>query len=146
MKTYTIAEISRRIDVPESTLRYRSKLFRKFIPTVGRGRRKRFEECSLGRLKQIDKYFSEGMNTDDIVITLEKSYGPEITLEDSRPKETKTITKKEVVKMQEKVDIEIIAPMLKIIENQEVLIRELRTQNRLLSAPKKRSLIYKIFG
>jgi DNA-binding transcriptional MerR regulator len=140
MKNYTIAEISRQTDIPESTLRYRTKLFKKYIPTIGKGRRRRFTSDSIERFKMIDDFFSEGIQTDDIVQELEKKYGPEVTLHSSK-------TKKEIIqKANSSIDIEMIGPILKVIENQEIIINELRVQNKMLQKPQKKSLLSKIFS
>jgi len=147
MKHLTIAEISRRTDIPESTLRYRSKLFKKYSPTVGRGRKKRFEECCVERFKLIDKLFTEGLKTEDISIDLEKKYGPEVILETSTLKGINkiSISKSSKQTKSSSIDIELLAPILKVIENQEIIINELRIQNKMLKAPKRKGVLSRIF-
>jgi len=141
MKHYTIAEISRQIDIPESTLRYRTKLFKKHIPTVNRGRRKRFKVEAIDRFKFIDKCFTDGMNTDDILDAIEIKFGHEVIMEDAKQKKSQSIAKKSSMK----IDLEIMTPILKVIENQEIIIRELRIQNKRLAAP-RRGFIKKLFS
>lgn len=62
----SIREISRRIDVPESTLRYYRKLFSAFIPTVGSGRRRRHPEAALGVFERISEAFAAGESREAI--------------------------------------------------------------------------------
>jgi len=141
MKKYTIAEISRQTDIPESTLRYRTKLFKKYIPTIGKGRRRKFDTPSVEIFRFIDTCFADGMQTDNIVLELEKKYGPEVIIEPTKTK--KSITKSNKKKLD--IEIEIMTPILKVIENQEIIIHELRVQNKMLKAPKKTGVFRKLF-
>jgi len=131
MEKLSIAEISRKTNIPESTLRYRTKLFRKFLIIFGKGRKKKFAKESLDRFQYINNCFEEGLSTDSIVTNLEKKYGQEAIVEES-----KTGLRK-IKNTGSKIDFEIMAPMIKIIENQEIIITELRTQNRMLKEPKQ---------
>lgn len=160
-RLYTIASISRSLSIPESTLRYRAKLFRDFLPTKGTGRRRRFSELCMERFSTIDDFFNKGMIAEDIRAELEEKYETEVEAEVAEDKDTRS-EKQEV--RSEKKDTksnskeimldgmtfeikELIMPMVKIVENQEIIISELRKQNRMLAAstPKRKGL-FRIFG
>lgn len=54
----TIAEIARRLDLPESTCRYYRDRFEEFIPSIGEGRKRRYRPETADVLRTI----AEGMN------------------------------------------------------------------------------------
>lgn len=56
----SIREISRRISVPESTLRYYRKLFGELVPTAGMGRSRRHPESAVGLFREISQRFAAG--------------------------------------------------------------------------------------
>lgn len=143
MKHYTVAEISRTTTIPESTLRYRTKLFKKYIPVIGKGRKKRFTQDSLNRFVFINDCFSEGMDTENILLAMEKKYGPEITIETTQLKKDSVLL---TTKNNSKFDIELLSPILKVIENQEIIIQELRAQNKVLLPQAKKGFLGRIFG
>lgn len=149
-KLLTIASISRELSIPESTLRYRAKMFKDFLPIKGTGRKKRFYEACLDRFAFIDECFNKGMVADDIRGELEGKYVQEVVAEvagskgkvEAKVKENSLATNELVVEMKE-----IIAPLMKVIQNQEVIIQELKKQNEmLLEAPKKQGFFAKIFS
>jgi len=149
-KLHTIANISRNLSIPESTLRYRAKLFKNFLPVKGTGRKKRFLEPSIERFEYMDTLFNKGMVADDIRVKLSEKYDSEIEAEVSDIKTKKKTTKKtesqSVVNMAEIQDF--LVPMIKVIENQEIIISELKKQNKMLAlAPAgKKGFWGKIFG
>ena len=74
----SIREISRRIDVPESTLRYYRNTFGQYIPTVGSGRNRRHPEQAVDVYKTISRLFAAGESRETIRSRLEAArQGPE---------------------------------------------------------------------
>lgn len=67
----SIREISRRIDVPESTLRYYRNSFGPYIPTVGSGRNRRHPEEAVEVYKTISRLFAAGESRETIRSRLE---------------------------------------------------------------------------
>jgi DNA-binding transcriptional MerR regulator len=145
----TIAEISRTLSIPESTLRYRAKLFRDFLPTKGTGRKKRFCQECIERFSYISTQFDKGLVAEDIRRELEEQYDEEVVAEvtDAKSKPSKDLSlSKQEVSMSFEIK-ELIVPMMKVIENQEVIIAELRKQNQLIGqGPVKKGFLQKLFG
>ncbi len=56
----SIREISRRTDLPESTLRYYRDVFPDCIPTIGHGRRRRHPESAIPVFRRISRLFDLG--------------------------------------------------------------------------------------
>lgn len=67
----SIREISRRIDVPESTLRYYRNTFGSYIPTVGSGRSRRHPEEAVEVFRSISRLFAAGESRETIRARLE---------------------------------------------------------------------------
>ncbi len=165
MTLLTIAEISRNLSVPESTLRYRAKLFGEYLLTKGTGRKKRFMESAVERFAFIDELFNKGLIAEDVRSKLSEKYDTEYEGEVS---ETKKSNKNSSTPERKKISIdngetkeiampgmtfeiqELLMPMIKVIENQEMIISELRKQNQMLATlPAKqvqKGWIERIFG
>lgn len=56
----TMREIARQCDIPESTLRVYRDEFEAFLPAVGEGKRRRYPDESLERLRLIAGWKKEG--------------------------------------------------------------------------------------
>ena len=138
-KLYTIASISRELSIPESTLRYRAKMFKEYLPLRGAGRKKRFLEEAIERFSFIDELFNRGLVAEDIRVELSDKYDSEVEalVDENKGKRTKTVqqeSEKTVAIADMMVELkEFLVPMIKVIENQEVIISELRKQNKLLA-------------
>ena len=63
---YTIADLSRQFNLPESTCRYYCKRFAEFIPSVGEGRRKRFRKDTLGIIETIVEEMKKSRTCDAV--------------------------------------------------------------------------------
>ncbi len=152
---HTIASISRHLSIPESTLRYRAKMFKDFLPVKGVGRKKRFLESSIERFSYMDEMFNKGLIADDIRVKLADKYDSQVEAEVAEPKtvkktkKTTTSNSKEIAAPEMMFEVqEFIMPMVKVIENQEVIISELRKQNKMLevSTTKKKGFFARLFG
>ena len=62
----SIREIARRLDVPESTLRYYRNAFAAYIPTVGTGRNRRHPEDAVEIFRTISRFFAAGETRETI--------------------------------------------------------------------------------
>ena len=62
----SIREIARRIDVPESTLRYYRNAFAAYIPTMGTGRSRRHPEDAVEIFRTISRFFAAGETRETI--------------------------------------------------------------------------------
>jgi len=148
-KLFTIASISKELSIPESTLRYRAKMFKEFLPVKGEGRKKRFLKACLERFDYINEMFNKGMITDDIRVKLAEKHDDRMG-EVTEFKKSSATTTKEVVKKSDSIQLEVkelIVPILRVLENQETIIQELKKQNKLLVAsPQKKSFLQRVFG
>jgi DNA-binding transcriptional MerR regulator len=65
-RTYTLREIAREMNLPESTLRYYRDAFELHIPTVGLGRRRRYPGASREIFQLIADGFAQNLAREDI--------------------------------------------------------------------------------
>ncbi len=70
----TIKEIARRLEVPESNIRYYRDRFQEFLPTVGQGRKKRYKSQALEVFRFIVKAYQKDQSTDQISHLLQQSF------------------------------------------------------------------------
>lgn len=69
----SIREIARRIDIPESTLRYYRNVFTPYIPTIGAGRSRRHPEEAIEVFTAIARFFAAGESRETIRARLESA-------------------------------------------------------------------------
>jgi DNA-binding transcriptional MerR regulator len=67
---YTLREIARHLDLPESTVRYYRDAFAGHIPTVGQGRRRRYPREALEVLAEIARLYANGKTREAIEVAL----------------------------------------------------------------------------
>ena len=72
-RLYSIAAIAKALDVPESTLHYWKNRFDDVLPSVGRGRGKRFRAEALDIFRAIGGMLAQGMSSADVRATLARS-------------------------------------------------------------------------
>ena len=70
----SVAEIARRLGVPESTVHYWKNRFAQHLPSAGTGRQKRFREGAVEVFRIIAEMFSTGHSTQDVMEVLGKSF------------------------------------------------------------------------
>lgn len=63
---YTLRDIARDLDLPESTVRYYRDAFAHHIPTVGSGRRRRYPSEAVATLRLVALWYSEGKSREEI--------------------------------------------------------------------------------
>lgn len=61
---YTIAEIARRLRLPESTIRYYRDRFPEYVPSIGEGRNRRYPQEALDALRAIADAMRSGIPED----------------------------------------------------------------------------------
>ena len=69
-----MAEIARRLDLPESTVRYYRDRFPEFVPAVGEGRARRYQPAALEVLRFIADAMRTGTPLDAITAALRASF------------------------------------------------------------------------
>jgi len=62
----TIKEIAKRLDVPESNIRYYRDRFEDFLPSLGEGRKRRYKPEALDVFRFIVQGYKNDLNTEDI--------------------------------------------------------------------------------
>ena len=68
----SVAEIARRLSVPESTVHYWKNRFAQHLPSNGSGRQKRFRPEAVDVFRVIAEMFSLGHSAQDVMDTLAK--------------------------------------------------------------------------
>lgn len=78
-KLLTMAELAKRLDLPESTLRYYCKTFDDYLPHQGQGRRKRFTPEAEGILRFIAQAMHKNKNATAVSLMLAAGQGRGMT-------------------------------------------------------------------
>ncbi|CCO23370.1 MerR family transcriptional regulator [Maridesulfovibrio hydrothermalis] len=73
-KLLSIAEISRLLEVPESTLHYWKNRFAQYLPSTGRNRQKRFKPEAVEIFKIIASMLKQGHTAEDVMGELSRKY------------------------------------------------------------------------
>lgn len=66
-KLLSVAEISRQLDVPESTVHYWKNRFAQYLPSVGQNRQKRFKPEAVEIFADISRMLKEGYSAKDVM-------------------------------------------------------------------------------
>lgn len=66
-KLLSVAEISRQLDVPESTVHYWKNRFAQYLPSVGQNRQKRFKPEAVEIFADIARMLKEGYTAKDVM-------------------------------------------------------------------------------
>ncbi|OGR34338.1 MAG: hypothetical protein A2051_01055 [Desulfovibrionales bacterium GWA2_65_9] len=74
VRLLSVAEIARRLGVPESTVHYWKNRFAQHLPSQGSGRQKRFRPEAVDVFRVIAEMFSLGHSTQDVMETLGKRF------------------------------------------------------------------------
>ena len=75
---FTLRAIARKLDLPESTVRYYRDVFAPFVPTNGRGRRRRYPAEALPLFRLIADGFAENRTRDQIAAVLAEQTGGDL--------------------------------------------------------------------
>lgn len=73
-KLLSVAEIARELDIPESTVHYWKNRFAQHLPSVGKGRQKRFKPEAVEVFSTISRMLKEGHTARDVMDSLSQSY------------------------------------------------------------------------
>ncbi|MBI9111758.1 MerR family transcriptional regulator [Maridesulfovibrio ferrireducens] len=80
-KLLSIAEISRLLEVPESTLHYWKNRFAQYLPSAGRNRQKRFKPGAVEIFSLIASMLKQGHTTEDVMAELSRKYPVNVAIE-----------------------------------------------------------------
>lgn len=81
IRLLSVAEIARKLGVPESTVHYWKNRFAQHLPSQGSGRQKRFRPEAVDVFRVIAEMFSLGHSTQDVMETLGKRFPLSATLD-----------------------------------------------------------------
>ncbi|OEU66815.1 MAG: MerR family transcriptional regulator [Desulfovibrio sp. S3730MH75] len=84
-KLLSIAEISRLLEVPESTLHYWKNRFAQYLPSTGRNRQKRFKPEAVEMFSLIAAMLKQGHTAEDVMAELSKKYPVNVAIEQVMP-------------------------------------------------------------
>ncbi len=73
-KVLSVAEIARELELPESTVHYWKNRFAQHLPSVGRGRQKRFKPEAVEIFATISRLLKDGHTTRDVMEQLSQSF------------------------------------------------------------------------
>jgi DNA-binding transcriptional MerR regulator len=73
-RLYSVAAIAKLLDVPESTLHYWKNRFDEVLPSVGRGRSKRFRPEAVEIFRAIGRLLGQGLSAADVRAELIRHY------------------------------------------------------------------------
>lgn len=73
-KLLSVAEIARELELPESTVHYWKNRFAQHLPSVGRGRQKRFKPEAIEIFSVISRMLKEGHTARDVMEHLSQKY------------------------------------------------------------------------
>ncbi len=73
-KLLSVAEIARELELPESTVHYWKNRFAQHLPSVGRGRQKRFKPEAVEIFSVISTLLKEGHTARDVMERLSQNY------------------------------------------------------------------------
>ena len=73
-KVLSVAEIAREPELPESTVHYWKNRFAQLLPSVGRGRQKRFKPEAIEVFSTISRLLKEGHTARDVMDQLSREY------------------------------------------------------------------------
>lgn len=73
-KVLSVAEIARELELPESTVHYWKNRFAQHLPSIGRGRQKRFKPEALEIFANISRLLKEGHTARDVMEQLSQAY------------------------------------------------------------------------
>lgn len=73
-KLLSVAEIARELEIPESTVHYWKNRFSQHLPSVGKGRQKRFKPEAVEVFSTIARMLKEGHTARDVMESLSQSY------------------------------------------------------------------------
>ncbi|MGE4194024.1 MAG: MerR family transcriptional regulator [Pseudodesulfovibrio sp.] len=73
-KVLSVAEIARELELPESTVHYWKNRFAQHLPSVGRGRQKRFKPEAIEIFSTISRLLKEGHTARDVMDQLSQEY------------------------------------------------------------------------
>lgn len=87
---FTLAEIARQLNLPESTARYYKNKFSTYIQSYGNGRKKRYGEEAIEALRLIAEMYNRNANATEIEDALSREFAVNIDIVNQSDRNTTT--------------------------------------------------------
>lgn len=137
MELLTIAEIAKRINIPESTARFYRDRFDEYIPSQGKGRSKRYKPEAIEVLRLIAERFKNNHTATDIADELSLKYSRFV---DARPEQQQQTAVEQqqgsamVVRLMESqvLAIQQMATAMQVVAEQSKEIESLRNELKVI--------------
>ncbi len=130
METFSIKEISENIKIGESTLRFWRDRYEKFIPVVGKGRKRKYPVEGVEVIKLIAEFSRQGLNK----IEIEEKLSDDNAVKTIKTTITAEKEDEKIIKEVEKIIKDSVEPVFKEllfkINNLEKLINNLESKNQ----------------
>lgn len=84
-ETFSLTDIARHLDRPESTVRHWRRTFEDFLPVQGSGRARRYTREALAVFEEIAAAYAEGMSTEAVESQLTATHEKTVTIDVSGP-------------------------------------------------------------
>lgn len=127
----TIAEIAKRLELPESTVRYYRNRFDEYIPSVGEGRSRRYKKEALEVFAVIADGLRNNETATSVKNTLDRTFPRNIDIEDE-PQQPMAVEQQQLISGQQaiafKQAMEEMAAALSRIADQEEEIKNLKEE------------------
>jgi len=115
-RLYSVAAIAKMLDVPESTLHYWKNRFDDVLPSLGRGRNKRFRPEAVEIFRAIGRMLGQGMSCADARAELARQYpvnvAPDVPEPVTSPDPVRDTTPEGVLAVASRIGSEIAKSLL----------------------------------
>ncbi len=127
MDLLTMADIARRLEIPESTCRYYRDRFIDYIPFVGDGRQKRYKPETLEILRTIAEGLRNNLTAVQVEGQLSRLYNKNIDNAEEQQQSLATVQQQPII-AQENINLALqqVAAVMEQLVNQTNEVKELR--------------------
>lgn len=126
---YTLAEIARIIDIPESTCRYYHGKFAEFLPAIGKGKRKKYRQDAVNILRFISDNLRNGSTLAEVTELLSKQFQKVIDIAATSAILQQDKNLPEALPCTQFVDIAAIQPLIQHLREALTVISAYKSDN-----------------
>lgn len=130
----TIAEIAKRLDIPESTARYYRDRFSEFVPSVGDGRQRRYRPAAIEVLRIVAEGFKNELSATEIKSRLSAIYPLNVEVDNEQQQQTAAAQQQTLLtpedRQREIVAREKLAAALQALADQKEKLMQLDKKDR----------------
>lgn len=126
---YTLAEIARIIDIPESTCRYYHGKFAEFLPAIGKGKRKKYRQDAVNILRFISDNLRNGSTLAEVTELLSKQFQKVIDIAATSTTLQQDKNLPEVIPCTQLIDVAAIQPLIQQLREALIVISTYKSDN-----------------